>query len=158
MSMRHAISVLPAKRRTELESGIFAEGVNMLASTAVSRRVSSDTAECRSVHADVLFFPLSWTIVHPIDEASPLNGKTNADLVNCQAEFLILLTGLDETFNQSVHSRSLYRAEEVTFGARFVKMYELPGDGRPVTLDVELLSRTQPAELPGPAGTGMPPA
>src|SRR5262249_9746259 len=28
----------------------------------------------------VVFFPLSWTIVHPIDEESPFYGMTDADL------------------------------------------------------------------------------
>src|SRR5215212_411426 len=39
----------------------------------------------------VVFFPLAWTIVHPIDETSPLRNWTGEDLVECDAEFLILL-------------------------------------------------------------------
>ena len=41
----------------------------------------------------VVFFPLSWTIVHPIDESSPLYGVTEQQLRESDAEFLILLTG-----------------------------------------------------------------
>src|SRR6202451_1521039 len=36
----------------------------------------------------VYFFPLTWTIVHPVDSASPLFGKTSADLAKLSAEFL----------------------------------------------------------------------
>jgi inward rectifier potassium channel len=46
----------------------------------------------------VLFLPLSWTVVHPIDEDSPLWGKTAEDIVRLQAEVLILVKGYDDTF------------------------------------------------------------
>src|SRR6476619_6468286 len=42
----------------------------------------------------VVFFPLSWTIVHPIDEKSPMYGMTHADFVQNDAEFLVLLSGI----------------------------------------------------------------
>lgn len=70
----------------------------------------------------VLFFPLHWTVVHPIDEASPLYGVTAADLVRDDAEILILLTGVDETSGEAVHSRMSYKPEEIAFGARFADM------------------------------------
>src|SRR5207248_6263423 len=54
----------------------------------------------------VTFFPLSWTIVHPIDESSPLAGKSRAELERDQAEILVLLTGGDETYEQTVHART----------------------------------------------------
>ncbi|HEX8638797.1 MAG TPA: hypothetical protein VF692_12080, partial [Pyrinomonadaceae bacterium] len=52
----------------------------------------------------VAFLPLSWTIVHPIDENSPLYGLTEADLIKSDAEILILLTATDETFAAVVHT------------------------------------------------------
>lgn len=67
----------------------------------------------------VAFFPLSWTIVHPVNEESPLWGKTRQDLDTSDAEFLVLLSGFDETFSQVVHARSSYKAEEVLFNVRF---------------------------------------
>jgi inward rectifier potassium channel len=72
----------------------------------------------------VAFFPLSWTIVHPIREGSPMAGMSMADLLECDAEFLVLLQGFDETFSQTVHTRTSYRAEEVVFGARFANMFD----------------------------------
>jgi inward rectifier potassium channel len=80
----------------------------------------------------VAFFPLSWTVVHPIREGSPLYGLTAEDLMTSNAEFLVLLQGFDETFSQTVHVRTSYRAEEVVFGARFANMFDQddadPGD------------------------------
>jgi inward rectifier potassium channel len=81
--------------------------------------------------ATVLFFPLHWTLVHPIDERSPLYGATAESLREGEVEFLVLLTGTDETFSQTVHSRSSYLAEEVVVGARFKDMFVEAGDGRP---------------------------
>ena len=77
----------------------------------------------------VTFFPLQWVVVHPIDESSPLRGLTRDDLRASDAEFLILLTGVDETFSQTVHARSSYRHDEVVVGGRFADMYCGSGGG-----------------------------
>jgi len=79
----------------------------------------------------VPFFPLHWTVVHPIDDASPLKGATAESLRDEEAEFLILVTGTDETFSETVHSRSSYRADEVIVGARFKDMFMPPRGGHP---------------------------
>jgi len=71
----------------------------------------------------VVFFPLSWTVVHPIDAVSPLWGLTHRDLVNGDAELLVLLIGTDETVSQTVHSRSSYQADEIIWGAKFANMF-----------------------------------
>lgn len=71
----------------------------------------------------VVFFPLSWTVVHPIDAASPIWGLTDADLLEADAELLVLLIATDETVSQTVHSRSSYRAEEIVWGAKFANMF-----------------------------------
>lgn len=72
----------------------------------------------------VNFLPLTWTIVHPIDEGSPLNDLTPDDLKEAKAEFLILIKAYDETFSQSVHSRSSYTTEEIIWNARFSNIYD----------------------------------
>src|ERR1039458_2027158 len=72
----------------------------------------------------VQFLPLTWTVVHPIDEASPLWGQTVDRLSRQQTEFLILIKAFDDTFFQTVHVRHSYRYEEVAWGARFVPAFE----------------------------------
>lgn len=91
----------------------------------------------------VPFFPLTWTIVHPIDERSPLKNITRDNLVKSQAEFLILLTGTDDTFNQIVHSRFSYRANEIIFGAKFASVFEYGRDGHHITVDVGRLGNIE---------------
>ena len=85
----------------------------------------------------VVFFPLSWTIVHPIDESSPLFGVSEEMLDAADAEFLILLSGFDETFSQVVHARSSYKADEVTFGARFKNVINPPDEKGVISVNVK---------------------
>ncbi len=72
----------------------------------------------------VAFFPLNWTIVHPIDETSPLYQWDEQMLSRSEAEFLILLTATDDTFAQTVHNRGSYTWDEVVWGARFLPMVD----------------------------------
>ncbi len=96
----------------------------------------------------VTFFPLSWTIVHPIDARSPLAGLTYQDLVASNAEFLVVLTGFDETFSQTVHARSSYKPEEIVWGAAFKNMYK-PRDAQgTLAIDVGLLHAYERVPLP----------
>lgn len=93
----------------------------------------------------VTFFPLSWTIVHPIDGDSPLAGRTYEDLQRTQAEILVLLSGTDETFEQTVHARTSYRADEIVWNARFRPMF-VPSGARPrVTVDISRIHDTDPS-------------
>jgi inward rectifier potassium channel len=84
----------------------------------------------------VAFFPLSWTIVHPIDKESPLHGVTQEQLAASNAEILVLLTGIDETFSQTVHARSSYRAEEIAWSAAFTNIFERPSADASLAIDV----------------------
>jgi inward rectifier potassium channel len=87
----------------------------------------------------VVFFPLSWTIVHPIDGTSPFYGMSPEDLSKTRGEFLVLLTGFDETFSQTVHARSSYMADEVVWNARFADIFNRPADDGLLTIDVRKL-------------------
>ena len=88
----------------------------------------------------VAIFPLSWTIVHPIDKDSPLYGLTPEDLRRTDAEILVLITATDETFAAIVHSRSSYKTGEIRFGHKFVSIYNEMGNGEPISIDVRKLS------------------
>ncbi len=102
----------------------------------------------------VVFFSLSWTVVHPIDEQSPLWGLTRQDLIDSEAEFLILLSGTDETFFQIVSVRGSYTADEVLWGHRFTNIFLPPAPNGVVRIDLGRLSSTEPATLPSPSGRG----
>ena len=98
----------------------------------------------------VVFFPLSWTIVHPIDEASPLHGATAGDLETWNAEFLVLFSGIDETFAQTVHTRSSYKPHEIVWGARFTNLFNPPKPDGVLSIDIGRLNDFE--RLPPSAG------
>jgi inward rectifier potassium channel len=77
----------------------------------------------------IFFFPLTWTVVHPITPESPLYGKTREDLEREQAELLILIKGYDDSFSQTVQSRYSYRYDEIVWGARFTPAFEIDDKG-----------------------------
>lgn len=89
---------------------------------------------------------LNWTIVHPLDENSPLNDMTKDDLIKSEAGFAILLRAFDDTFSQTVHSRTQYQAHEIVWGARFKPAFDRDEDGR-IVLDVSKISEHVPFEL-----------
>jgi inward rectifier potassium channel len=91
----------------------------------------------------VTFFPLSWTIVHPIDRQSPLATRTHDDLVREEGEILVLLSGVDEAFAQLVHARSSYRPDEIVWNARFASMF-LPPERGVVGIDLARLHDVEP--------------
>lgn len=92
-------------------------------------------------------FSTSWTIVHPIDVDSPMYGITGKQLDRSDAEFMILIKAFDDTFAQTVHSRTSYKQNEVVMGAKFVKIIQTGKDGRSI-IHLDRLSEYEPAKLP----------
>ncbi|HXX63791.1 MAG TPA: ion channel [Bacteroidota bacterium] len=77
----------------------------------------------------VVFFPLTWTVVHPINERSPLANMSEEEFRSRKPEFLVLITAIDETFSQTVYSRSSYTVDEVIWGAKFSDIFSLSSSG-----------------------------
>lgn len=91
----------------------------------------------------IQFFPLNWTIVHPIDEQSPLNGLTDDQILKSDGELLIHIRGYDEMFAQEVHLRHSYLLEEVLFGQKFKRIFSIDDDGD-IVLRMDELNETVP--------------
>lgn len=130
---RHAV-VAPYRDRTALEFRIANARSSQLIDvqvqailTKIERSASGSTVrrfyELPLERQRVVFFPLSWTVVHPIDEKSPMWGVRHEDLVAADAELLVLLIATDETLSQTVHSRSSYQADEIIWNAKFANMF-----------------------------------
>jgi inward rectifier potassium channel len=95
----------------------------------------------------VTFFPLALTVVHPIDEKSPFYGEAENTFRRCEAEILIMLNGFDETFSQTVHTRSSYKGDEIIWGAKFRSMFNPPGEDGVISVDIRLLSEYERVAL-----------
>jgi inward rectifier potassium channel len=94
----------------------------------------------------VAVFPANWTVVHPISPESPIFGWTREQLQEAEAEFLVLLNAVDETYSQIVYSRSSYAAHEIEWGRKFAVMFF--EEGSQAVLDLERLNDTVAAPLP----------
>lgn len=94
----------------------------------------------------VSFLPLAWTIVHPIDENSPMFGLTEKDLQESNAEYAILVSAMDETYAQIVHQRTSYKPYELKFGHKFADIYNKVESGEKISIDVRKLSHIEKVE------------
>ncbi|BAY73886.1 K+ channel inward rectifier domain-containing protein [Nostoc linckia NIES-25] len=74
-------------------------------------------------------FSLSWSVVHVIDEFSPLYGMTAESLMQTNSMLMISLSGIDETVAQVVHARHSYGAKEILWNNRFVDIFHETSDG-----------------------------
>ena len=97
--------------------------------------------------AEVMFFALTWTVVHPITETSPLWGKTARDLESEHTEIIIQMRGFDDTFGQNVHARYSYRFDEISWGQRFLPAFDVEASGD-LLIDLERLGAATAAPLP----------
>ena len=65
------------------------------------------------VRSETPTFSLTWTVMHPIDETSPLHGSLDQILSQGDTRLVVTLTGLDETVAQTVHAHRYYYPEEI---------------------------------------------
>jgi len=90
----------------------------------------------------ILFFPLSWTIVHPIDENSPIHGKGYKEFEEEYGEFLIYIKGFDEVYGTEVNLRYSYLYDELKMNHEFVRNFETNEEGI-IEIDLDKLSEVK---------------
>jgi inward rectifier potassium channel len=108
------------------------------------REFETLTLEYKTVSA----LALSWTIVHPINEESPMNGLSQQDLEEIDAEFILLFKAFDETYAQTVHSRISYASHELIWGAKFDIMFHRSDSGLGTVLEMDKIGSYQKVALP----------
>ncbi|MEO6882584.1 MAG: ion channel [Bacteroidia bacterium] len=86
-------------------------------------------------------FPMNWTIVHHVDEKSPLYEITEKELLERDAEFIILLKAFDDSFSQTIYSRHSYMADELIWGQKFANMLSISETGMRI-LHIDKLNET----------------
>jgi inward rectifier potassium channel len=126
-------------------NGLKNEIIEIQAQITLSRFEQVNGQRTRRFHPlklernQVAFFNLSWTLVHPITPESPLWGVTETELLESEAEILVVIHGVDDIMFQRVHTRSSYKADEVVWSARFADMYVRLENGS-VAVDARRLS------------------
>jgi inward rectifier potassium channel len=90
----------------------------------------------------------SWTVLHRIEEGSPLYGATPESLAKDEAELMATLSGTDDTSYQPVHARREYEHFEVLWGARHADILSERPDGD-LVLDISRFHEVVPTERTG---------
>jgi inward rectifier potassium channel len=93
---------------------------------------------------------LSWTVVHPIDEKSPLYNFSHADMTNANIEALVYIKAFDEVFSNTVIQRNSYIAPEIVWGAKFRIMYHPDADRKKTILQLNMLNEYERVALTNP--------
>ncbi|HOY49542.1 MAG TPA: ion channel [Flavobacteriales bacterium] len=78
---------------------------------------------------EIVFFPTSWTIVHPIDENSPFYGMTEEEFRASEPELLILIQGYDDSYFANIQVRYSYIEENTVWGGKWRKILQVAEDG-----------------------------
>lgn len=95
----------------------------------------------------IAMFPTSWTLNHPIDEESPLYGKTLEEINKLEIEIFVTLKAFEDTFSQTIYSRQSYTADQFIYGAKFRRPFDVNAEGR-VVMDLTKVGDYDLAELP----------
>jgi len=88
--------------------------------------------ELRLERAHIPIFPLFWTLMHVVDERSPLHGYDTARTIEANAQVFVLIEARDPTLATTVHQIRNYAAEDIRFGMRYADVVTTAADGAPV--------------------------
>src|SRR5476649_30985 len=85
--------------------------------------------ELKLMRSNNSLFALSWTVMHPIDQDSPLYGLTPEDMDALDMEIIVMLNGLDEILADRIYARHAYWADEIVWNRRFVDVISVTPAG-----------------------------
>jgi inward rectifier potassium channel len=126
-------SILDAEATVSLASRkVTLEGIEM-------RRFE----ELKLVRNRTSLFALSWTVMHAIDETSPLYGLTEDNLADNEVEILVMLSGVDDTLADRIYARHSYGSEDIHFDRRFADVLSITANGKRV-VDLNRFHDTEP--------------
>ena len=115
----------------------------LLTETATEGTVFHRAQELRLERAHIPIFPLFWTLMHVLDERSPLNGYDAARAVKENAQVFVAIEARDPTLATTVHDIRNYPAEDIRFGMRYTEAVTTERDGTPV-LDLTTIGALEP--------------
>ncbi len=83
---------------------------------------------------------LSWTLVHPINEESPLFGFTKEDYKTTIGEIIVFIKAFDDTYSTHVLKRSSYTFDEIVYNSKFLPMFTRSEDHKRTILHIDKLN------------------
>ncbi|GBP69043.1 G protein-activated inward rectifier potassium channel 4 [Eumeta japonica] len=97
---------------------------------------------------DSIFFLWPVSVVHTIDEDSPLYGLSAADFLCGNFEIFVVVEGTIESTGQPIQARSSYTEKEIMWGHRFVSMVEMDETDKFYVVDYSKISETEHVDTP----------
>jgi inward rectifier potassium channel len=111
-------------------------GMSVLENGIMINKFYSLTLELDKINS----LSLSWTLVHPITDDSPLYQFTKEDFATTVGEILVYVKTFDDMFSNTVATRTSYTFDEVIYGAKFVSMYKRSHDNSKTVLNLDMLN------------------
>ncbi len=105
----------------------------------VFRRVQ----ELRLQRAHLPVFPLTWTIMHVLDERSPLHGYNEPQAIAADVRMFMTLEARDPTLATMVHDLRAYAPEDIRFGMRYADAVTV-GENGIIVADLTKISALEP--------------
>lgn len=90
--------------------------------------------------SEVNSLTLSWTLVHPITENSPLFGFTSDDFKSIDGELIVYVKSFDDMYSTTVSVSTSYTFNEIVYGAKFEMMYSDSEDDSRTVLHLNKLN------------------
>ena len=90
---------------------------------------------------------LSWTLVHPIDEESPLFNLNETDYKQTIGEVLVFMKAFDDMYSSTVVKRTSYTFGEIVYGAKFLPMYDKNESNTKTILHLDYLNKFEAVKL-----------
>jgi len=126
----------------------------LLVETHADGKLFRRAQELRLERAHIPVFPLDWTLVHVLDEHSPMHGYDAARLIDADVRLFVAVEARDPTLATVVHDIRSYAPEDVRFGMRYAQVVTTADDGTPVA-DMALIGELEPdvGDRPEPGWT-----
>jgi inward rectifier potassium channel len=115
----------------------------LLSEIDVDGQVLHRVQELRLERAHLPIFPLFWTLMHVLDERSPLHGYDAMRAIEADAQVFVTIEARDPTLSTTVHDLRNYSAREIRFGMRYADALATATDGTPV-LDLTRIGALEP--------------
>jgi inward rectifier potassium channel len=87
-------------------------------------------------------FALTWTLMHKIDEKSPLYGRSADSLIRDGVRLMLSIEARDPALSAQVHDLRSYPAETIAFGMRYSDA--VSWDGGRTSADIRRISLVEP--------------
>ncbi|WP_010521023.1 ion channel [Aquimarina agarivorans] len=132
VSRRKSLTVLPKIKASLSLSKLMEDG-----------SYKNNFFELKLERETITYLPTTWTLVHQIDDDSPLKGYSRAEILKLQAELLLLFSYHDDSFNQELHRVHSYIFKNIRAGYKFKKAFYFNDEGK-LVLDHDLIDEIVP--------------